>query len=144
MLGMNFNIDNDDTDTAALGIASNMTLMSTLASSNHSKMQIITYPPPSILFSLRTEEGRSAYGEKQQELWLSALINEHVHIFGGKKEKRPSSFDERRIAVEKKMMRCRYLLHLPFILENLLLSPVHRSLIIPHHCRIMLLQFILL
>ena len=50
-------------------------LLSSASSSSH--VNIVTYPPPSSLFSLKTEEGRREMTEKQLESWLRECVSKH-------------------------------------------------------------------
>lgn len=45
------------------------------------KINIVMYPTPSQLYSLKTPEGLSGYNEKQLESWLKTMISKHAPVW---------------------------------------------------------------
>ena len=65
-----------------------------LASSSEARVNIVTYPPPSSLYSLRTDDGRAELSEKALEQWLRDIVSKH-DAQRIKATRHPARFDER-------------------------------------------------
>ena len=68
----------DDANADSVGPTPNQSLLHLLSSTSESShVNIVTYPPPSSLFSLRTAEGRREMTEKHLESWLKECVSKH-------------------------------------------------------------------
>jgi hypothetical protein len=81
-------VDSDD-ETDPDVVASEHKLMTTLANPDRSskKFNIVMYPEPSRMLTMKTEQGLNAYNEQQFDAWLSKLTSKHHPLFvnNGKK-----------------------------------------------------------
>ena len=90
--------NSEDVNGETVGPTASQSLLHLLSStSSSSHVNIVTYPPPSSLFSLRTEEGRREMTEKQLESWLRECVSKHRDA-REKCTRGTSRFDEKAIA----------------------------------------------
>ena len=73
--GSNGDDGNGETAVGPTASQSLLHLLSSASSSSH--VNIVTYPPPSSLFSLKTADGRREMTEKQLESWLRECVSKH-------------------------------------------------------------------
>ena len=67
----------EDANGESVGPTAGQSLLQLLSSASSSHVNIVTYPPPSSLFSLKTAEGRREMTEKQLESWLRECVSKH-------------------------------------------------------------------